>query len=112
MGEARKRRLTLIKGGKAAEAKLEANNSRPQNLRSLTVLITQALDKVVTKVYDERVNKAALPSRNDFIERLIIAGLDSFRREEMKQAEESHLVKLAGPDDMTQIAGKMPIREG
>lgn len=110
MGEARRKRLALIKGGKAEEAKKPERNPVPQMLVQRTILMKKGLADLIDKSYDEDVNQAVVTSRNAWIERLIVAGLSSFDAEKRKQAEQASLVKLAGPQDVakaaTQIAGE------
>jgi hypothetical protein len=110
MGEARRKRLALINGGNAEEAKKPEYNQPPQNVVQITVLVRKSLADLIDKRYDEDVNQAVVTSRNAWIERLIVAGLASFDEEKRKQAEQASLVKLAGPQDVakaaTQIAGE------
>lgn len=105
MGEARRRRAAFTKRGLIELAKAPENNAVPDNLVHLTVLVKQNLAVLIDKRYEEDVNHAAVPSRNTWIERLLVAGLVDFDREKKRQAEEHSLIKLAGPKEMAQVTG-------
>lgn len=107
MGEARRRRLALIKSGNAEEAKKPEHKLPPQNYVQLTVLVKKMLADLIDKRYDEDVNQETIPSRNAWLERLLVAGIASFDAEKRKQAESRNLVKLAGsPDDIKKAAAE------
>lgn len=96
MGEARKRRLALIKDGKAEEAKQPAHNPSPQDLVVLSCIATKRLEGEVLKRY-ELVNPETVPTLSAFIERLILAGIASFDRAQAEQEAAGSLVQIAPP---------------
>lgn len=113
MGEARRKRLAMIKAGQAEEAKKPEHNLPQQNYVQITVLVKTMLRDLIDKRYEEDVNTATVPSRNAWIERLLVAGIASFDAERRRQAEANSLIKLAGPKDMaqaTQVAGKVTLK--
>lgn len=104
MGAARKRRLALIKDGKAAEAKtVEAN---PQKLVTISVVCTKVLEAEVLKRF-ELTSRETLPTLSSFCERLLIAGIASFDRAQAEQEAKGSLVKLADGTDLAEVARRL-----
>jgi hypothetical protein len=83
MGDARRRRLTLIKGGKAQEAK--AHYIAPERLTGLTILMPSLKLKILDNIYDTKVDKATCPTRNSFVLALLEAGMMEFERFYLEQ---------------------------
>ena len=78
MGEARKRRLALIKGGKAQEAK--AHRIAPERMKLIQVLIPSVRAEILDMIYNTKVDKTTCPTRNDFLLALIESGVQSFEQ--------------------------------
>jgi hypothetical protein len=95
VGEARKRRLALIKGGHAEVAK--KLYTAPSELVSNTFLATSDLDAAITERFEKQVNKEHCPTRADFLEKLVVAGLKSFDNFAAKQQAEDQHPLIATP---------------
>lgn len=106
MGEARKRRLKLIKEGKAEEARRPENNPTPQHLTVLSAVCTKVLEAEVLKRF-ELTRRETLPTLSSFLERLIIAGIASFDRAKAQQEEKDSLVKVAGVSDLAEVTRRL-----
>lgn len=106
MGEQRRRRLALIKGGKADVAKAEHHNLKPQQLVSLTCLCTKQLKEEVLKRF-ELTSRETLPTLSSFLERLLLAGVASFDRAQAEQEARGSLVKLADGTDLAEVARRL-----
>jgi hypothetical protein len=78
MGEARRRRLTLIKGGKAAEAK--ASIVAPERLTNLTIQMPSLKADIAHKIYKEMVDRATCPTPNTFWLAVFEAGMIEFEK--------------------------------
>jgi len=76
MGDARRVRLALIKGGKAQEAK--AHVIAPERLTNLTVQMPSLKAKILDNIYDTKVDKKTCPTRNSFVLALLEAGMNQF----------------------------------
>lgn len=100
MGEARRRRLALIRGGKADLAKREEMKPKAIRLVRISQDIHPNLDALITKLYDEDVNKEQIPLRSGFIERLLLAGCASFQQARQVQAQAKQLIQPAGAMDV------------
>lgn len=85
MGAAKKRRLALIQDGHADVAKTVY--ATPQDLVQQTFLANRELDTAITERFEQQVKKDQCPTRADFLEKLVIAGLKSFDRFANKQEE-------------------------
>lgn len=97
MGEARKRRLALIKQGRPEVARTQYYP--PSSLITQTFLSNYELDKAINERF-ERTRRDQMPTRADFLEKLVIAGLASFDRYEASQAVTSEPESLiAQPTD-------------
>lgn len=83
MGEARKKRLALIKGGHAEVAK--KLYTTPSELTQESFLATKDMTSAITERYEKQVNREHCPTRADFIEKLVVAGLKSFDNYAVKQ---------------------------
>lgn len=83
MGEARKRRLTLIKGGKADEAKriLVA----PERLVSFTFMLPRPQAAVLVEEYETKVDKETCPTLASFLVTLVEAGMIEFGKFYLEQ---------------------------
>lgn len=78
MGEARKRRLTLIRGGKADVAK--GMFVAPERLTNLTIQMPTLKADIAHQVYAERVDKKTCPTPNSFWLAVFEAGLMEFEK--------------------------------
>lgn len=78
MGEARKRRLTLIKGGKAEEAKQMF--VAPERLTNLTIQMPTLKANVAHEIYKTKVKKETCPTPNDFFKAVFDAGMMEFEK--------------------------------
>lgn len=78
MGEARKRRLALIKGGKSDQAK--TMYIAPERLTNLTAQMPTRQAEILQKTYDDKVSKSTCPTFNSFLLALIEAGVIEFER--------------------------------
>jgi len=78
MGEARKTRLALIKGGKSDQAK--AHRPAPERLTNVTVQMPTVKSEILNAVYDAKVDKKTCPTRNDFILALLESGMIQFEQ--------------------------------
>lgn len=83
MGEARKRRLTLIKGGKADVAK--TMYVAPERLTNITIQLPSQKAMVLDAIYETKVDKKNCPTRNSFVLALLEAGMIEFERFYMEQ---------------------------
>lgn len=103
MGIARKRRLALIKDGKAEVAK--QLYAEPSQLIEEKFLANKELSAAITERF-ERVNKETCPTRADFIEKLVVAGLRSFDQyadSRQQPAQEESLVALPTPGEVIKL---------
>lgn len=107
MGEARRRRLALIKGGQADEAKKDENNPKPVRIREYHVITSKMLGDKIEQTYDEEVNKKVLASLNAFLERLLAAGLASFMQARQQQEQAGQLIQTATPKEAEEIAKRL-----
>jgi hypothetical protein len=96
MGEARKRRLTLIKGGHAEVAK--KMYTPPSALTQESFLASPDMTAAITERFEKQVNQEHCPTRASFIEKLVVAGLKSFDAYAAKQKEAEHPL-IAVPTD-------------
>jgi len=78
MGDARRTRLALIKGGKADQAKL--HRPAPERLTNITVQMPSVKAEILNAVYDTKVDKKTCPTRNSFMLALIEAGMIQFEQ--------------------------------
>ena len=78
MGESRKRRLALIRGGKAAEAKTHV--VAPERLTNLTIQMPTIKADVVAEIYRTKVDKQTCPTTNDFFVAVFDSGMLEFER--------------------------------
>lgn len=78
MGEARKTRLALIKGGKADQARLY--RPAPERLVNITVQMPAMKAEILDAVYDQKVDKKTCPTRNDFMLALLESGMIQFEQ--------------------------------
>lgn len=106
MGEARRRRLTLIKAGKAEEARRPENNPTPQDLTVLSAMVTKKLGAEVLKRF-ELVDRKKVPTMSAFLERLILAGITSFDKTQEQKDEAESLIKVAGPQEMAEVSRRL-----
>lgn len=83
MGEARKRRLTLIQGGKSDQAKKLF--IAPERLTNLTIQMPTIKADVVAEIYRTKVDKQTCPTPNHFFNAVFEAGMIEF--EKFYQAE-------------------------
>ncbi len=115
MGEARRRRLTLIKSGKAEEAHQPAMKPPPANLTLLEILIPTPVAKAINELHELVVKH--YPSRNDFLEDLLKAGLQTAveaQREAVAQMQADALVQLATviPEGMQDASARLRALRG
>jgi len=106
MGEARKRRLALIKDGKATEARRPENNPTPQDLVEITCLGTKALHAELEKRY-ALINQEVLPTFSTFLERVLLAGIASFDKAQAQQEAQGSLIKLADGTDLAEVSRRL-----
>lgn len=78
MGEARKRRLVLIKGGKADVAK--TMYVAPERLTNITIQLPSQKAMVLDAIYTTKVDKKNCPTRNSFVLALLEAGMVQFEQ--------------------------------
>lgn len=83
MGDARRRRLALIKGGKADVAK--AMYVAPERLTNLTILLPTLKANVAHEIYKTKVDKATCPTPNDFFMAVFDAGMIEFEKFYMEE---------------------------
>ena len=83
MGEARRRRLALIKAGKAHEAR--AHRVAPERLTLIEVLMSSAQAEILKSVYDTKVSKETCPTLNAFLLAVIESGLQQFEQFYLEQ---------------------------
>ena len=83
MGEARRRRLALMKGGKAEEAK--AHRIAPERLTVLPVMMPTLQSEILKNVYDLKVDKKTCPTLNSFLLALLESGVTSFEQYYIEQ---------------------------
>jgi len=78
MGDARRTRLTLIKGGKADQAKL--HRPAPERLTNVTIQMPTVKAEIAHKVYAEMVDKKTCPTPNSFWLAVFEAGMIEFEK--------------------------------
>ena len=78
MGDARKRRLTLIKNGKADQAK--AMFIAPERLTNITIQMPSVKAAVATEIYRTKVDKQTCPTPNHFFVAVFDAGMIEFEK--------------------------------
>jgi len=78
MGEARKRRLTLIKGGKADQAK--SLMIAPERLANITIQMPQLKADIAHQIYADKVDKKNCPTPNTFFLAVFEAGMLEFEK--------------------------------
>lgn len=102
MGAARKRRLALIKDGHAEVAKTVY--ATPQDLVTQTFLANRELDTAITERFEKQVKKDQCPTRADFLEKLVIAGLKSFDRfAQQQEAPQDPLIALPTAEQVVKL---------
>lgn len=102
MGEARQRRLALIKGGRAQEAKAPEHNPKPAH----KVIIHVAVDKVTDEQIDRRLALLTHLTRQEFLEKIIEAGIAWFDME--MDAKRTADEAKANPPSMIEVVPTMP----
>ena len=83
MGESRRKRLALIKGGKAAEAK--TMYVAPERLTNITIQMPTLQAKVLDSIYETKVDKKTCPTRNSFVMALLESGMNIFEQYYLEQ---------------------------
>lgn len=78
MGEARKRRLPLIRGGKATEAK--GAYVAPERLTNLTIQMPTPKANLAHEIYATKVDKATCPTPGSFFLAVFEAGMMEFEK--------------------------------
>lgn len=78
MGDARRRRLALIKGGKADQAK--AIRIAPERLTNLTIQMPTVKVEIAHEIYKTKVDKSTCPTPNDFWQAVFDAGMMEFEK--------------------------------
>ena len=78
MGDARRRRLALIKGGKADVAR--GAYVAPERLTNVTIQIASIQALAANAIYDQKVDKKTCPTLNDFFKAVFEAGLIEFEK--------------------------------
>jgi len=106
MGEARKRRLALIKEGKAEEARRPENNPTPQDLTLLSVLVTKKMYAEILK-RREVFDPEHAYGFGAFCERLLMGGMAHFDLGQAQKAEQDSLIKIAGPKEMSEVSRRL-----
>jgi len=78
LGEARRTRLTLIKGGKADQAKLF--RPAPERLTNITMQMPSEKAEIALKIYATMVDKNTCPTPNSFWLAVFEAGMIEFEK--------------------------------
>jgi hypothetical protein len=104
MGEARRRRFALVKGGRADVAKIAY--AKPSELIEEKFLATKELTAAIDERF-EHVNKESCPTRADFLNALVVAGLRSFdayaRTREKAEEQQESLIALPTPGEVIKL---------
>jgi hypothetical protein len=73
----------------------------------LTILITPALRDAIDAEFERMAKPKERPvTRQDFLEKLLFGGFNSYMQWKAKQEADSALVKLAAPTDLAALAAK------
>ena len=83
MGDARRRRLALIRDGKAHEAR--AHRIAPERSTLVQVLMPSVQAEILKSVYDTKVSKETCPTLNVFLLAVIESGLQQFEQFYLEQ---------------------------
>lgn len=96
MGEACKHRLTLIKSGKAQEAK--THRIAPERLTNLTAQMETVKAEILNQLYKDKVDKQTCPTFNSFLCALIEAGAIEFEKFYLEQNAPRPDIEVNQPD--------------
>lgn len=104
MGEARKRRLALIKGGKADQAK--GLYVAPERLTNITIQLPTLKANLAHEVYKTKVDKKTCPTPGAFFLAVFEAGMIEFERYyEEQNRPEPRIIEAGDPSNIPAPGG-------